>query len=58
MKHDAAHCADYDEAECPGGCYRAKLTRELREINCPLPTAWAHFAGTQYCVREVKNGNE
>lgn len=31
MNHDASHCSDYVKGKCPPGCYRAKLTQELRD---------------------------
>lgn len=56
MNHDATHCADYKKS-CPKTCYRAQLTKELREIVYVLPTSWAHFEGTGECLKEKKNGN-
>ena len=53
MNHDATHCLDC-KADCPKKCYRAELTRELRRIYYPLPTAWAHFKGTKECPKTPK----
>ena len=51
MNHDATHCADYNSKQCPKKCYRAALTKELREIYYPLPTSWAHYKGSQECLK-------
>lgn len=48
MNHDATHCANYTKG-CPKTCYRAQLTKELKEIVYPLPTSWAYFKGTKEC---------
>lgn len=57
MNHDAAHCLDCRPG-CPKSCYRAQLTRELRETVYLLPVSWAYFEGTKYCpkTRTRKDG--
>lgn len=50
MNHDATHCFDCTSL-CPRTCYRAQLTRHLREIIYMLPTSWAHFKGTKECPK-------
>lgn len=62
MNHDATHCYNYND-KCPKTCYRAQLTKELKEIDYPWPVSWALFKGTDYCPKwpdehkEVSNGN-
>ena len=51
MNHDATHCLDYKKS-CPKSCYRAQLTKELKEIVYPLPVSWCHFKGTKECPKE------
>ena len=51
MNHDATHCADYDPKKCPKTCYRAQLTKELKEIVYLLPTSWSNFKGTKICPK-------
>ena len=56
MNHDATHCADYKISKCPASCYRAKLTKELKERNdlYYLPISWANFKQTKNCpIRNV-----
>lgn len=51
MNHDYAHCADYDDASCPVGCFRGELVRDLR-VNpkmARIPVSWMHFEGTGEC---------
>ena len=50
MNHDATHCYDYSD-KCPKTCYRAQLTKELKEIDYPLLVSWALFKGTEYCPK-------
>lgn len=54
MNHDATHCFDWTP-ECPVDCYRAQLTKDLKEINYPLPTSWAFFKGTDTCQLSQKS---
>lgn len=55
MNHDATHCADYDPKKCPKSCYRAMLTKELKEIVYALPVSWSNFKGTSVCpIKEKK----
>ena len=55
MNHDQAHCTDYTW-NCPKKCYRANLTRELKElpVHSQFPVAWASFRGTPECPLERK----
>ena len=55
MNHDATHCLDYKKS-CPKSCYRAQLTKELKNIYYPLPVSRAHFKGTKEC--ETERGGE
>lgn len=49
MNHDVSHCLDYDEKKCPADCYRAKVTKDLKDSNYPWPVSFVHFKGTVYC---------
>ena len=49
MNHDATHCWDYKKGTCPKSCFRAQLTKDLKEIIYLLPVSWAHFRGTREC---------
>lgn len=51
MNHDATHCLDYKKS-CPKSCYRAQLTKELKEIDYTLPVSWMHYKGTKECPKE------
>lgn len=53
MNHDATHCADYDPKKCPKSCYRAMLTKELKEIIYALPVSWSNFKGTKVCPIKI-----
>ena len=57
MNHDALHCADCDD-RCPKGCYRAKLTWELKKRKDLgwMPVSWAHLRGSKECPRQSKEG--
>ena len=50
MNHDATHCADWTP-KCPNDCYRAQLTKELKERNDLwwLPISWASLKGSDEC---------
>ena len=54
MNHDATHCFDWT-SECPVDCYRAQLTKDLKESDYPWPTSWAFFKGTKTCRLSQKN---
>ena len=58
MNHDACHCLDYNEKTCPKNCYRAKLTKELRESSYPYPTSWSNFEGTRICPKPLLEEDE
>lgn len=49
---DVCHCLDWNNHICPLGCFRARLTKELKELDPPyeFPVSYAHFKGTDYCV--------
>lgn len=52
MNHDASHCSDYVKGKCPPGCYRAKLTQELRDNPWCFKyksISWVNFKGTVKC---------
>lgn len=55
MNHDACYCLDYDWSVCPKSCYRAKLTKEVYDSNCPWPVSFAHLKETEYCEIERSN---
>ena len=57
MNHDATHCLDFKKS-CPKTCYRAQLTRDLRNRFYPLPTSWSHFKYTRECPIKLKEGAE
>jgi len=59
MNHDATHCLDYGKG-CTMACYRAQLTKELREKFYPMPVSWAHLKGKKECIGwpEIKEGRQ
>lgn len=51
MNHDVTHCLDYKKGKCPGRCYLAVVTADLKqrpELNY-LPLSWAHFENSPEC---------
>ena len=50
MNHDSTHCADWTP-KCPPNCYRAQLTKELKERHDLwwLPISWSYLKGTDEC---------
>ena len=57
MNHDNCHCLDYDEQTCPPKCYRAQLTKDLKDSGYPWPVSFASFKGTIYCMLEVEKND-
>ena len=54
---DICHCLDYDPEKCPESCFRAKITKELREIGYQYPVSFAHLSEvTGICERAKENG--
>lgn len=51
MNHDACHCFNWDPAICPDTCYRAQLTKDLKETNYPYPVTWSWLKNTPYCPK-------
>ena len=52
MNHDVSHCSDYIPDKCPLTCYRAVVTKDLRDNLDKfgdIPMSYAHFKGTIYC---------
>ena len=52
MNHDYAHCWDCTD-KCPNDCFRAQLTRDLK--NYPgMPVTFSSFYGTGDCLVRQK----
>ena len=53
MTHDVCHCYDYNKTLCPETCYRAIVTKDLKN-NIALyensPISFASFKGTPGCM--------
>lgn len=60
MNHDAAHCADWNKEKCPDSCYRAALTKEVKERQdlWYVPLSYIHFANTSECERKDDGNNK
>jgi len=45
------HCSDWKADICPSECFRARLTKELKEANppYPYPVSFANFKSSGYC---------
>ena len=55
---DFCHCLDWDPNICPKSCFRAALTKDLKEMDPPYewPVAYASFKGKEECEKkEEKN---
>lgn len=54
---DFCHCLDWKDDICPVKCFRARLTKDLKEMNptYPWPVSYSHFKGSGDCKL---NGNE
>ena len=48
---DYCHCSDYDQDTCDKNCFRARLTKDLREMTPPYqwPVSYANFRSSPYC---------
>ena len=48
---DLCHCSDYNIDICPGECFRARLTKELKEADppYPYPVSMGNFRNSGYC---------
>lgn len=57
---DFCHCSDYDAKKCPKKCFRARLTKELREADppYPYPVSMVNFFHSGECPlhKEETNG--
>ena len=49
MNHDVSHCWNYDETTCQTDCYRAIVTKDLRDSKYPYPVSFSEFKGTDEC---------
>lgn len=49
INHDATHCLDYTP-KCPQECYRAQITKALKEERYPYPVSFSYFKGTDECL--------
>lgn len=56
MNHDYAHCADFN-SKCPSACFRARLVRDLENIDRRIPVDWMRFRGTDECPRKDEEQN-
>ena len=53
MNHDYSHCSDWNPDMCPESCFRAKITKDLKENSEKYKYglfSYAHFKGTSYCT--------
>lgn len=50
MNHDYAHCIDF-QPDCPEGCFRAQLCRDLQKQPLPRIATWSHLEGTSECAK-------
>ena len=56
MNHDYAHCINC-RPDCPSGCFRAQLSRDLLRYGklapyaINFPVSYMHFRGTDECPR-------
>lgn len=58
MNHDYTHCVDWDDRYCPESCFRAQLSKDIREHlldYLDMPMGWASFKGTKYCELDKEN---
>ena len=60
---DFCHCSDYEPDNCPTECFRARITKELKEADppYPYPVSMANFHNSGYCPlteMEVDNAGE
>lgn len=57
---DFCHCSDYNSDICPKECFRARLTKELKEADppYPYPVSMANFRHSGYCpLHEMETEN-
>ena len=40
---DYCHCLDYDPEKCPESCFRAIITKDLKESGYPYPVYFSYF---------------
>ena len=55
MNHDRVHCANYSD-DCPKGCFRGELVRDLKRMHKDRWDSSASFAdleGTDGCLKGV-----
>lgn len=52
MNHDYAHCSDF-ENDCPKGCFRAQLVRDMRRNPQKRYYTYQSFKGTGECLLEA-----
>ena len=48
---DLCHCSDWKNDICPKECFRARITKELRDMGppYPYPVSYANFHKSGYC---------
>lgn len=51
---DYCHCGDYKPDICPPECFRAQLTKDLREMDppYPYPVSYSNFRKSGHCLLE------
>ena len=55
---DYCHCSDYEKDICPEQCFRARLTKELKESDppYPFPVSFGNFRESGYCPLKEEEG--
>ena len=59
--YDFCHCLDWKSDFCPETCFRARLTRDLKQVHpdFPWPVSFASFKGKEECkLKEVENAGK
>ena len=49
---DYCHCSDWDKKKCPAKCFRARLTKDLKENGYEYPVPFTNFKNTEHCLLE------
>ena len=58
---DYCHCSDWNPDICPGECFRARLTKELKEADppYPYPVSIGNFRHSGHCpLDEMEDESE
>ena len=54
---DYCHCSDWVKDICPGECFRARITQELKEHpGYPYPVSYGNFRNSGYCPLKEEEG--